>query len=91
MYLVFVMKILSAEMADIMFHQGSSVMTVMSTQETDVVPPALLRQHMNALHLTLHYQSAQRFVETASLKLQTLKFVMTEIESVEMAALQIAK
>ena len=89
--LVFAMRTLYVEMVDLMLQQENSAMTEMSTQETDVVPLALLRQHMNALHLSLHYQFAQRFVEMASLKLQTLKCVMTEIESVEMAALQIAK
>ena len=82
------MKILYVEMADSMEQQESSVTMEMSIQGMGAVLLAQLKQHMNALLLTLHSQYVSLFAEMESLKPQILKYVMMIIMSAGMAAPQ---
>ena len=82
------MKILYVEMADSMEQQESSVTMEMSIQGMGAVLLAQLKQHMNALLLTLHSQYVNSYAETENLKPQILKYVMMIIMSAGMAAPQ---
>ena len=82
------MKILYVEMADSMEQQESSVTMEISIQGMGAVLLAQLKQHMNALLLTLHSQYVSSYAEMESLKPLTLKYVTMTIMSAGMAALQ---
>ena len=82
------MKILYVETADSMEQQESYVTMEMSIQGMGAVLLAQLKQHMNALLLTLHSQYVSSYAEMESLKPQILKYVTMIIMSAGMAALR---
>ena len=82
------MKILFVETVDSMEQQESSVTMEMSIQGMGAVLLAQLKQHMNALLLTLPSQYVNSYAEMENLKPQILKYVMMIIMSAGMGALR---